>query len=51
MKRLQEVMRDFDVADIETSMQNLLLAAEQADNIDPEHPPGFYARPNNAIPN
>jgi hypothetical protein len=40
-------MRDFDVADVELSMLTLLLAAEEVENMNFEHPPGFYARTTN----
>jgi hypothetical protein len=38
-------MQDFDLADVDGSMYNLLLAAEEVENMDTEHPPGFYDRP------
>jgi len=37
------IMQDFDVIDVKSSMRALLLAAEEVENMNMEHPPGFHA--------
>jgi len=41
--RMTSGLQDFDVAEVEISMLNLLLAAEDVENMMTDHPPGFYS--------
>ena len=41
---LKEMMQDFNVTDIEASLMSLVLAAEQVENMNTDHPPGYHAR-------
>ena len=45
-KLLKELMQEFNETDVESSFNSLVLAAEQVDNMNVEHPAGHYARGN-----
>jgi hypothetical protein len=44
-------MQDFDLTDIDTSISDLLLAASEVDDMNIEHPPGFYVQNSTASTN
>jgi hypothetical protein len=45
------LMQTFDVENVEVSLESLLLAAEEVENMNMDHPAGFYAHPINATAN
>ncbi len=43
-KLFKQIMQEFDMTDVETSMLSLLLAAGEVENMNTDHPPGYYTR-------
>ena len=44
---LKEMMQSFDLQDVDLSLSSLLLAAEEVENVNFEHPIGFHSSGNN----